>query len=77
MKSNHNPVLDRILSKLANIQKADAKIMIVPFRLDELIKPFVSDYYTYYGSIATSPIATPISWIITRNVTAISLEQVD
>lgn len=36
----------------------------------------MSDYYTYYGSIATRPDPTPVAWIITRKVTAISPEQV-
>lgn len=76
LKSNHNPVLDRLLSKLPQIQKADTKVLIEPFAIHDLIQPFMSDYFIYYGSIATS-IPTPISWMITRKVTAISPEQVD
>ncbi len=75
LKSNHNPVLHRLLSKLQYIQKADTKIVIEPFPIDVLITPFTSDYYTYNGSIATS-IPTPVIWLITRKVTAISPEQV-
>lgn len=75
LKSNHNPVLDRLLSKLQYIQKADTKVLIEPFPIQDLLTPFTSDYFTYYGSIATS-FPTPVSWFITRKVTAISPEQV-
>lgn len=60
---------------MQNIQKADTKIMIDPFPIEDLLKPFMSDYYTYYGSIATST-PTPILWIITRKVIPVSPEQV-
>lgn len=76
LKSNHNPVLDRLLSKLQHIQVAETKVLIEPFPMEDLLKPFVSDYFMYYGSIATT-VPTPISWIITRKVIAISPEQVD
>ncbi|KAJ6635302.1 Carbonic anhydrase 5A, mitochondrial [Pseudolycoriella hygida] len=76
LKSNHSPVLDRLLSKLQHIQKADTKVLIEPFPVEDLLNPFVSDYFLYYGSIATST-PTPVTWIITRKVTAISPEQVE
>ncbi|XP_037040691.1 carbonic anhydrase 7-like [Bradysia coprophila] len=74
LKSNHNPILDRLLSKLSHIQHADTKLFIEPFPIDDLLKPFLSDYYMYYGSIVTSE-PTPVHWLVARQVIALSPEQ--
>lgn len=75
LKSKHNPVLHQLMSKLGHITKADAKHLIEPFPIQNLLTPFVSDYYLYYGSIATT-VPTPVPWLITRQASAISPEQV-
>lgn len=75
IKSNHSSSLHRFLSEVDKIKMADTAVLIEPFLLTELLFPFENDYYLYTGKISSKEITHQITWLITREVSFISFEQ--
>lgn len=77
IKSNHSSSLYRFLSKIENIKIPDTAVLIEPFILTDLILKFENDYYFYNGKISSKEKNHQIGWLITRELSWISFEQLD
>lgn len=75
IKSNHSSSLHRFLSEVDQIKMADTAVLIEPFLLTDLLYPFENDYFFYNGIISSKETSHHITWLITREVSFISFEQ--
>lgn len=75
IKSNHSSSLHRFLSEVDKIKMADTAFLIEPFLLTDLLFPFENDYFLYTGMISSKEMTHQITWLITREVSFISIEQ--
>jgi len=73
-----NPKMDGIISNLANIQNWNDTVSLPTDALnwaEEVISYF--NYYTYLGSLTTTPCSEVVTWIVLKKKMGISANQVN
>jgi len=74
---NDNPQLEGIISNLANIQRSEQTVSL-PVNAMNWVDDIVSffNYYTYLGSLTTTPCSEVVTWIVLKKRIGVSAAQV-
>ena len=68
---NNSEKLENIFGDVIGTLEAKSFRPLEPFMISDLLIPFESDYYLYWGTIGSSK----VQWLITREVQHLSLQQ--
>uniref|UniRef100_A0A1B6GVU7 Alpha-carbonic anhydrase domain-containing protein n=1 Tax=Cuerna arida TaxID=1464854 RepID=A0A1B6GVU7_9HEMI len=75
LREERNIQLDQLTAVLQFIQRCKCCARLCPTPLSEIVHPFTSDYFLYWGAVGSPKGQYRILWFISRNVLPISAQQ--
>uniref|UniRef100_A0A1B6MLQ1 Alpha-carbonic anhydrase domain-containing protein n=1 Tax=Graphocephala atropunctata TaxID=36148 RepID=A0A1B6MLQ1_9HEMI len=77
LREERNNQLDQLTAVLQFIQRSKCCARLCPTPLSEIVHPFTSDYFLYWGAVGSPKGQYRILWFISRNVLPISAQQLN
>lgn len=71
-----NPAIQMLVDAIPYVQKPHSSARLDPIPLEVLVKPFMGDYFLYWGSVTTTSCVHSILWLLSREPVGVSAEQV-
>lgn len=76
LREERNTNLDQLTAILQFIHKPKCCARLYPTPLAEIVQPFSSDYFLYWGAVGSPRGQYRILWFLSRNVLPVSAQQV-
>lgn len=77
LREERNTNLDQLTAILQFIHKPKCCARLYPTPLAEIVQPFSSDYFLYWGAVGSPRGQYRILWFLSRNVLPVSAQQVE